>query len=40
MDDWEGKNKDGEYIPSGTYFYMIDKGNGEPVISGFVEFVK
>jgi gliding motility-associated-like protein len=40
MDDWDGKNKDGEYIPTGTYFYIIDKGNDEPVVSGFVEFVK
>ncbi len=40
MDDWDGKNKEGEYIPTGTYYYIIDKGNGESTISGFIEFVK
>ena len=39
-DNWDGKNMNGEFLPTGTYFYLIDKGNGEQVISGFVEFVK
>ena len=39
-DNWDGKNMNGEFLPTGTYFYIIDKGNGEQVISGFVEFVK
>ncbi len=38
-DDWEGKYKN-EYLPTGTYYYVIDKGNGEPVETGFIEFVK
>ena len=39
-DNWDGKNMNGEFLPTGTYFYIIDKGNGEQVISGFVEYVK
>jgi gliding motility-associated-like protein len=40
MDDWEGKNKEGDYIPTGTYYYILDKGNGEPIVNGYIEFVK
>ena len=39
-DDWDGKTQDGEYIQTGTYYYIIDKGNDEPKISGFIEFIK
>ena len=39
-DNWDGKNMNGEFIPTGTYFYIIDKGNGEEILSGYIEFVK
>ena len=38
-DDWEGKYNN-EYLPTGTYYYVIDKGNGEPIETGFIELVK
>ncbi len=38
-DDWDGKYNN-EYLPTGTYYYVIDKGNDEPVETGFIEFVK
>ena len=46
MDTWDGKASSdittlGEgYLPAGTYFYIIDKGNGEAVESGYIELVK
>jgi gliding motility-associated-like protein len=46
MDNWDGKPSSdiltlgSGYLPSGTYFYMIDKGNGEAIESGYVELVK
>ena len=39
MDDWDGK-RDNEYLPTGTYYYVIDKGNGDPIVTGFIELVK
>jgi gliding motility-associated-like protein len=39
-DNWDGKNMNGEFLPTGAYFYIIDKGNGEQVLSGYIEFVK
>jgi gliding motility-associated-like protein len=42
-DNWEGvsniNNKTGNLLPSGTYYYLIDKGNGEAIISGYLELV-
>jgi gliding motility-associated-like protein len=38
-DDWDGK-RNNEYLPSGTYYYVIDKGNGEPIESGYIELIK
>ena len=46
MDTWDGKASSdittlGEgYLPAGTYFYIIDKGNGDAVESGYIELVK
>jgi gliding motility-associated-like protein len=39
-DDWDGKSMSGGFLPTGTYYYVIDKGNGEPVESGYIELVK
>ena len=39
MDNWNGFYKN-EFLPSGTYYFMIDKGNGEESESGFIELVK
>jgi gliding motility-associated-like protein len=38
MDDWDGKYKN-EFLPTGTYYYVIDKGNGDPVETGYIELV-
>jgi gliding motility-associated-like protein len=38
-DDWDGKSKSGDYLPTGTYYYIIDKGNGEDVESGYLEII-
>lgn len=38
-DDWDGKYKN-DYLPTGTYYYVIDKGNGEPVETGYIELIK
>ena len=38
-DDWDGK-RNNEYLPTGTYYYVIDKGNGDPIVTGFIELVK
>jgi gliding motility-associated-like protein len=43
LDNWKGnsniKQKTGNQLPSGTYYYLIDKGNGEDLISGYLELV-
>jgi len=44
-DDWDGKPNVGatlgaNVLPAGTYFYMIDKGDGTSPESGYVELVK
>jgi gliding motility-associated-like protein len=33
--DWEGTYKD-KKLPDGTYFYLLDKGNGDKPVSGYV----
>ncbi len=33
--DWEGTYKD-KKLPDGTYFYVLDKGNGDKPVSGYV----
>jgi gliding motility-associated-like protein len=44
-DNWDGKpnveNSTGEgSLPSGTYYYLIDKGTGEKPETGFIELVE
>jgi gliding motility-associated-like protein len=45
LDDWNGKCNVGikigdEFLPSGTYFYIIDLKNGDKPKSGYIELVK
>ena len=46
MDDWDGRASSeiqtiGEgYLPAGTYYYVINKGNGDAVESGYIELLK
>ena len=45
MDDWNGQNNEGVaigngFLPSGTYFYTIDKKDGQKPLSGFIELVR
>ena len=39
---WEGRsNQSGQRIvPSGTYFYKIDRGPGLPIQKGFIELIQ
>jgi len=34
--DWEGVNNNGEDLPAGTYYYVLDKGFDLPIEKGFV----
>ncbi len=36
---WDGKYN-GQVLPVGTYYYMIDPKNGQPVISGWVAIIR
>ena len=45
LDNWTGEqNISGasskDILPTGTYFYQIDKGNGDALESGYLELVK
>lgn len=46
MNDWNGQTSDGintlgkGFLPSGTYFYVIDKKDGERPISGYIELIR
>jgi gliding motility-associated-like protein len=45
MDDWIGQTNEGTtfgkgFLPSGTYFYTIDKKDGEKPVSGFIELIR
>ncbi|MBL4862039.1 MAG: gliding motility-associated C-terminal domain-containing protein, partial [Crocinitomicaceae bacterium] len=42
LDNWSGQTNKGltigkEYLPGGTYFYVIDYKNGEKPVSGYLE---
>ena len=44
-DDWNGKPNVGDatgkdFLPSGTYFYIINMNNGEKPLSGYIELVR
>ncbi len=30
VDEWGGKSDDGDELPDGTYYYVIDRNNGDP----------
>ena len=45
LDDWEGKSNEGallgnDYLPNGTYFYVIDYKNGTDPVSGYIELIR
>ena len=45
LDDWDGKANEGltignEYLPNGTYFYIIDYKNGNEPTSGYIELIR
>lgn len=46
MNDWNGQTSDGintigkGFLPGGTYFYVIDKKDGERPISGYIELIR
>ena len=36
LNEWDGKNKNGNELPDGTYYYSLDLGNGHDPYKGFV----
>ena len=34
--DWGGVNLEGKALPDGTYYYILDLGNGDEPYAGFV----
>ena len=36
LNEWNGKNIVGDNLPDGTYYYVIDLGNGHELYKGFV----
>jgi gliding motility-associated-like protein len=45
LDDWNGKANTGlsigsDFLPSGTYYYLIDMKDGEKPLNGFIELVR
>ena len=34
--DWDGKGKDGNSLPSGPYYYIIDRGDETTVVKGWL----
>lgn len=39
MNHWDGRNF-GEDVPSGTYYYILDPGNGDPPFTGSVTIIR
>ena len=37
---FSGKNKNGTYLPSGNYFYIIDLVNGDEVFKGTLAIIR
>ena len=38
--DWNGTGLSGKKLPSGTYYYILDLGNGSEPINGYIELIK
>jgi gliding motility-associated-like protein len=36
LNEWDGKNASGDDLPDGTYYYVVDLGNGHELYKGFV----
>ena len=36
LNEWDGKNMAGDDLPDGTYYYVVDLGNGHELYKGFV----
>ena len=39
IDGWDGKYK-GKDVPGGVYYYIINRGNGEALLSGSIYLIK
>ncbi|MCB9235625.1 MAG: gliding motility-associated C-terminal domain-containing protein [Bacteroidia bacterium] len=39
-DTWAGTTDDGKTLPTGTYFYVLDLGDGSEALTGYIEFVR
>ncbi|MCX7696391.1 MAG: gliding motility-associated C-terminal domain-containing protein [Bacteroidales bacterium] len=39
LNDWDGTSI-GKPLPDGTYYFVFDKGNGDPIIAGYVTIIR
>jgi gliding motility-associated-like protein len=39
QNDWEG-TWNGQLLPDGTYYYVIDLGDGDPPIKGYLQLMR
>jgi hypothetical protein len=39
MNNWDGTSI-GKPLPDGTYYFIFDKGNGDPPYSGYVTIIR